>query len=426
MLKYDFIIVGAGIGGLYLGNYLEQQKKSYLIVETQSGVGGRVQTCFVDGFSFELGAARILSNHHKAMSLIESLGLETEEQHFSETPVYWENKWYESPDEIVDFSQYLNPISLFEEILAEYSIVDLQSFESLAPKEWDKILTRSWLEEKGVPFNIAKLFFLGDIDVNLEQITLYESLFFYLTNLIDKEGKIYRLKGGMYQIIEKLKSNLNILTDQKVVAVHQSNSGFTLHTTDFTLVSKYVIFTCSLSAISRIELPERAQKSLSDWLTVGHYGSSVKGYFRLKNNPFPQQDYLMSDIPLRMIRRSPDLWEFYLPSLRFDWDKLKIEQLLATYFGAANVEEFNIQNYSDSPFLGCYWNYTSGNFHRIFDAAQTYCLSDGIFSLGEHFSLNPNWIEGTLESVDNFLNNSGFLEISPNLCKSAYALKSVF
>jgi protoporphyrinogen oxidase len=186
MLKFDFVIVGAGIGGLYLGNYLEKQKKSYLIIESRSGMGGRIQTCSVDGISFELGAARILSNHYKALSIIEKLGLEIEEQHSSDSPVYWENKWYASQDEIVDFNQYPNPISLFEEILSEYSILDLASFQSFAPKEWDKMLTRTWLEQKGIPYDVARLFFLGDIDVNLEQITLYESLFFYLINLIDK------------------------------------------------------------------------------------------------------------------------------------------------------------------------------------------------------------------------------------------------
>ena len=403
MLKFDFVIVGAGIGGLYLGNYLEQQKKSYLIIESRSGMGGRIQTCAVDGISFELGAARILSNHYKALSIIEKLGLEIEEQHSTDSPVYWENKWYASQDEIVDFNHYPNPISLFEEILSEYSILDLASFQSFAPKEWDKMLTRTWLEQKGIPYDVARLFFLGDIDVNLEQITLYESLFFYLNNLIDKEGKIYRLKGGMHQIIEKLKTSLNVLTDQNVNAVLKCQSGFNVSTRDFTIACKHVIFTCALSALSRIDLPETAKINLSNWMNVGHYGSSVKGYFRLKNNPFPNHNYLVSDIPLRMIRRSDHLWEFYLPSLKFTWDSLTIEQKLKAYFGEANLEALNIQNYTDAPFYGCYWNYHSGNFHKIFDAAETNCLDDGIFSVGEHFSLNPNWIEGTLESVDRLM-----------------------
>jgi hypothetical protein len=28
---------------------------------------------------------------------------------------------------------------------------------------------------------------------------------------------------------------------------------------------------------------------------------------------------------------------------------------------------------------------------------------EGMYSIGEHFSLNPNWIEGSLESSDRFL-----------------------
>lgn len=403
MLKYDFVIVGAGIGGLYLGHLLEQQKKSYFILETLPRVGGRIQTCYKDGVSFELGAARILSNHYRALGLIEELGLETEEQYFSNIPVYWDTKWYASSEEIVDFSSYPNPISLFDEMLKTYSINDLKSFQMLAPNKWDKILTKSWLIEKGVPFNVSRLFFLGDIDINLEQITLYESLYFYLINLTDQTGKIFRLKGGMIQIIEKLKSRVNkVLTGQKVSLVNQTPNGFLVSTTDHLIETGQLIFTCSLNALSKMELPVPAKKTLSNWLTFGHYGTSVKGYFRLKTNPYPLNDYLVSDVPIRMLRRSESLWEFYLPSLRYEWSKFKIEQLLNEYFKSDNVKDLNIQNYSDSPFWGCYWNYNSGNFHKIFEAAETNCLSDGIFSVGEHFSCNPNWIEGTLESVENF------------------------
>ena len=79
------------------------------------------------------------------------------------------------------------------------------------------------------------------------------------------------------------------------------------------------------------------------------------------------------------------------------------ELCVHTLFGEENILKFQIKSYNEPPYYGCYWNYKKGNFHRIFEASKTSELTDGIYSIGEHFSLNPNWIEGSLESVVKFL-----------------------
>lgn len=404
MIKYDFVIVGAGVSGLYLGNELRRMNKSYLILETQNQQGGRIQTDSLDVITFELGAARILSNHSKVLRLVNQLNLELEEQIETETAVFWKGVWYESLDDIISSDKYPNPITLFGELLKSLGIDNLESFQRHEHKEWDNILTMNWLEQNGVPFEWAKLFFIGDIDVNLQQISLYESLFFYLINLSDKEGKIYRLKKGMSALATVLRCGIDqIEFNQNVLKIETNSFGYQIITNNKVVETSNVIFTCSLSALSKIDLPNPAKEMVSNWLSIGHYGTSVKGYFTLKNNPFPDYNYLVSDEPVRFIRRSKFQWEFYLPSLSVVRDFEDIQKLLASYFGETNVSELHIKKYAESPFYGCYWNYKKGNFHKIFEAAKTSELMKGLYSVGEHFSLNPNWIEGSLESADRLL-----------------------
>ena len=405
MIKYDFVIIGAGVSGLYLANEFNRLNKSYFILEARNQSGGRIHTHFEENLTFELGAARILSNHKKVLDLAEKLSLEFEEQNPSESAIFWDGKWYESTSEIIPNEKYPNPITLFGELLETTRIDDLDSFENEAPKEWDEILTLNWLEQNGVPFEWAKLFFIGDIDVNLEQITLYESMFFYLVNLSDKEDKIYRIKNGMSQLINELRRNVNKVSfNQEVLKIEPNSCGYNVITSQDIIEAKNVVFTCSLTALSKIELPDLAKKFVAKWLNIGHYGASSKGHLTLKINVFPTLNNLISDLPIRFIRRGEFKWEFYSPSLFVNRDYNEIKLLLSEYFGEYNILELQIKNYHDAPYYGCYWNYKKGNFHRIFEASKTSKLMNGIFSIGEHFSLNPNWIEGSLESTDRFLN----------------------
>jgi monoamine oxidase len=108
---------------------------------------------------------------------------------------------------------------------------------------------------------------------------------------------------------------------------------------------------------------------------------------------------------MRMLRRSEFHWELYLPSLEKSWDRDEIIRRLSDYFGVDSVRDLKLHTYNTAPFYGCYWNYKSGYFHRIFEFSKAQRLAERVYSVGEHFSLNPNWIEGTLESVDQFILN---------------------
>lgn len=406
MKIHDFVIVGSGVGGLYLANYFEKRGLSYVLVEESERVGGRINTRKFDDITFELGAARVISSQKRVMQLIKKLDIGLEEQVLSDSALFWNGSWHPSHNQYLEDHICPNPISLFDELCKENGIHNISDFKLLAPLFWDDILTKDWLDEKGVPFSYAKCFFLGDIDVNMEQITLYESMFFYVSNLNDEETKFYRLKGGMVSLLDGMMKGIQApKLCHKVNAVKAHEDSILVFTQNQTFEAKNLIFTCSLAALSKIDLPNFAKNKVFDCLKLGHYGKSIKGIIKLKKDFFPKVDYMITENPLRMLRRSAYHWEFYLPTLINPWNDSKLMDVLCQCFGELNISDVQIQNYNQEPFYGCYWNYKSGHFHNIFNAAKTSELQKRIYSVGEHFSLNPNWIEGTLESVENFLNN---------------------
>ena len=70
---YDYIIIGSGISGLYLG-YLLQNKK-YLIIEKNDNIGGRIQHTNFHGNVVQLGAGIIKDSQTNVLDLLKKLKL---------------------------------------------------------------------------------------------------------------------------------------------------------------------------------------------------------------------------------------------------------------------------------------------------------------------------------------------------------------
>lgn len=78
--SYDFIVVGAGISGLWMTRELQRAYPTATIAlaERYKGLGGRTYSYSPPGFagvSWEMGAGRIRKDHHMLMSLVKEYGL---------------------------------------------------------------------------------------------------------------------------------------------------------------------------------------------------------------------------------------------------------------------------------------------------------------------------------------------------------------
>ena len=74
---YDYLIVGAGIAGLYTAYRLNQKypKAKICILEASKTIGGRLHTIHYDNLQFEGGGARFNKEQHRMISLVKELKL---------------------------------------------------------------------------------------------------------------------------------------------------------------------------------------------------------------------------------------------------------------------------------------------------------------------------------------------------------------
>ena len=72
---YDYIIIGAGISGLYFGHLLKKKTNNFIILEKKGRMGGRIKTVKKECFWYEAGATRIPFHHKYILELIKNLGL---------------------------------------------------------------------------------------------------------------------------------------------------------------------------------------------------------------------------------------------------------------------------------------------------------------------------------------------------------------
>lgn len=67
----EYVIVGAGLSGLHLGNALQQNKINYLILEKSKGLGGRIATRRIDELGLDHGALYLDEKPSSLNSLFE-------------------------------------------------------------------------------------------------------------------------------------------------------------------------------------------------------------------------------------------------------------------------------------------------------------------------------------------------------------------
>ena len=86
-MKYDFIIVGGGLSGLYTAAYLEKTGHSYLLLEARSRLGGRILSSASlaansQSDQFDLGPSWFWPNmNQRVMRLVDNLSLPIVEQY---------------------------------------------------------------------------------------------------------------------------------------------------------------------------------------------------------------------------------------------------------------------------------------------------------------------------------------------------------
>lgn len=138
-MRFDTIIVGGGIAGLYSAYKLCQNGQRVAIIEKKSYWGGRVLSQHVDKNTvYEIGAGRIANIHHKFLNLLEELGLKHQLISINNTkyPVlrgcHWDNKEKGLETYFINNNEKLDSKFLINKVLESSKKLSNQHLQSMS------------------------------------------------------------------------------------------------------------------------------------------------------------------------------------------------------------------------------------------------------------------------------------------------------
>lgn len=260
--KYDVVIGGAGITGLYAGVTLLSQGYKVAIVEASSEIGGRVQTRHLDnhGMTFEAGAGRFNNHHRRLLRLLRKYGLEY-------APISTEKQFVEVP-------------------VSKDSTSTMQSHGSLMTTQLSRVI-----EEAKYPVKQLKQMTFGTLckqilgedaarqlqaafgyDAEFDIMNAFDALRIFKRDF-DQKAQYFYCKGGLSQLIHKLKNdfvsnggtlflNEAMFDVQHAHSAHSPHDRVSIKTSAQTLHAKCVILTFTQSALLSIKSFTKLERDL--------------------------------------------------------------------------------------------------------------------------------------------------------------------
>jgi monoamine oxidase len=321
--KLDCIVIGAGFSGLAAGRILQEEQKSFLILEARDRVGGRTHTRYFDNGKYvDIGGQWIGPTQDRMYNLAREHGME----------------WYETYNEgknILDLNRVIKTYTGLIPKMDIPSLVNidfvLKKLDGLAKKielsnpwsnstaaTWDSMSLEAFVKKHCYTRNCYKVVRAGLETVyacELNEVSLLHALFYIRsgTNLnvllsIKDGAQQHRIKGGMQPFAERIaeKFQASIRLNSPVRRIDQSDSFISVSGDGFEYQTKRVIVAIPPVLIREIEfrpsLPLKKQQLLHK-LSMGIVGKVFGVYEKpfWRNNGFSGQVVADENAPFQTL-----------------------------------------------------------------------------------------------------------------------------
>ncbi|MBI2498717.1 NAD(P)-binding protein [Candidatus Woesearchaeota archaeon] len=143
-MKYDYIILGAGVAGLAFAYKVAKEGNSVLILEKEKTIGGLSRTFEYKGFRFDFCAHRFHSGNKDLLEEVKSLVGSSFKKHIKKSRIYMFNRYLKYPFELPNLFRAMGPISSihasisfgYNSILRKFNKDYLASKEMVSYKDW--------------------------------------------------------------------------------------------------------------------------------------------------------------------------------------------------------------------------------------------------------------------------------------------------
>ena len=203
MNEYDYIVVGAGISGLYTAYRLTKKypKSKICILEATSYIGGRLHSIKYDGLIIDGGGARFNTEQHRIISLIKEVGLWNKVVPITSDITYKPvnnmsllNSFPTIDDFIVFMKKYIKHNTIKRDTLINTTILDFAT----------KYFSKEYPDIKQHLINIYPYYSELGVLNSVEALNLF-------SNEFSNKTKYFILNGGLEQLAETIYNKLKYL-----------------------------------------------------------------------------------------------------------------------------------------------------------------------------------------------------------------------
>ena len=437
--KYDIIIVGGGIAGLYFlytllndSNYSKYYaNKNILLLEGSNRFGGRVKTVKGKNKGYEAGAGRFSDEHKLLIELLQKFNID------NRIPI-------PSTQKYINTNDTNNNIKSVEDTYNLEHIKDVDNILNKIIKLYDNDKLKE--QKKGLKLSDFNLLEIVKNNLNkkdclnlCEQFPYYSEL--YVMNALDaiksfkndfnSSIQYYILKGGLEQIIQKLlnfikvksksksksKSNnitLKLNSNVNSVMCNNTDNSYNVYTQDFNYNTTIVIFAIDQKRLINMELFNKNELKLLK--NSVNYQPLIRVYAKYKKQNingikkvwFSGLNKIVTNEPIKYIipvneNAGTIMISYtdgaYCKKIYESYINNTLNELIST--SLKNL--FPNTNIPDPIFLevyyfdvGCHYWTKGHSSNDYYNKIQN--IRENVYIIGEAYSTHQAWIEGALKS----------------------------
>ena len=406
-MLHDYVIIGAGLSGLYCAYKLIQKgEKNIIILEKNNYFGGRIKTSTINDTLIELGAGVINGNHKKTLDLLNELNLSNNLKVINSAKQFiFNNKIYNNTE---DLDNLLNKV-----------IIEIKN--KLINTEFKKKTQSLSL------FNLTKTYY----NKQIAKLIMYK--FGYHADFTDQNAidginmfekdygpnKFYNLTGGLSQIIYKLQqfitnNNINIISGVTLLDIQKiSNYNYICKTSNCDYYGKNIIMAIPKANLIKISYFSNIIDLFDSVQQISHIRIYAK--YPILNNSvwfnnmssYSTNNIINNIIP---IDKKNGIIMYYCDNKNAKvWHKLNkikilddvLHQIITNIFGKS-VPKHNHTVISYEKIGTHVWK-PGYNSNELYKKISKPYENENIFIIGESYSNNQQWMIGAIDSVDYLL-----------------------
>ena len=403
-MKYDIIIIGGGISGLYNYYHLINTNKKVILFEKNDYFGGRILNQSTDNINHPAGAARFNLNHKLVIKLLKEFHLLDFRK---DNPISASMQFIDCKDKFSNHN-LKNGFILIKKVIKHSKKLKLNlklyTFKEIAAM----ILTKKELD-----YMLVASGYSGQ----LKHMNAYDAMHLFSNGIRDDilyyNGKYDLLINKIVDYLKCNHANLKLNTEIKYIKYHKKNNLYQVNYNNKIIFGEKIIFSMPKQNLLKFNI----LKPIAPILNKSIYCKSLCRVYAL----FDKKDIWYQDIkdklvvdnalryiiplgrenPLIMISYTDDKYTQFWKSLQNSQTKLK-KAIVNLIYSALKISIA-----SPLKVLVYHWDYGVGVWNKNIDSelVSNYLLNPlpNIYISGENYSLNQSWVEGALETSNKVL-----------------------